>query len=275
MSVMKACDTKSMKSVAKRGRVMADVFERLAEHTGLSGTGEERSPPLFYRILMRVFPPMVRSLTNVRYEGLHNLPKNGAVILAGNHTSHIDPIAVIMGARKPIRYLAKSEHFDGGVTKLVMITTGQIKTNREAGGGGALAAAVDVLKGGGWMGIFPEGTRSRRKEPPFLQQGKTGVARLGAKFPHAKIVPIAIIGAREFMQPGKMKIRLFAPVTVRIGKPISFAEWVESPEGGSMDEGELLNLLEREPGEIQTKMGEMYRNFTNQLMSSIRSMGAP
>ena len=46
-----------------------------------------------------------------------------------------------------------------------MITTGQIKTNREAGGGGALAEAVDVLKGGGWMGIFPEGTRSRRKEP--------------------------------------------------------------------------------------------------------------
>ncbi|MEC8548004.1 MAG: 1-acyl-sn-glycerol-3-phosphate acyltransferase, partial [Candidatus Thermoplasmatota archaeon] len=81
---------------------MADVFERLAEYTGLSGTDEERSPPLFYRILMRVFPPMVRSLTNVRYEGLHNLPKNGAVILAGNHTSHIDPIAVIMGARKPI-----------------------------------------------------------------------------------------------------------------------------------------------------------------------------
>ena len=77
------------------------------------------------------------------------------------------------------------------------------------------------------------------------------------------------------MQPGKMKIRLFAPVTVRIGKPISFAEWIESPEGGSMGEGELLNLLEREPGEIQREMGEMYRNFTNQLMSTIKSMGAP
>jgi len=254
---------------------MTDVFERLAEFTGLSGTGEERPPPLFYRILMRVFPPMVRSLTNVRYEGLHNLPRDGAVILAGNHTSHIDPIAVIMGARKPVRYLAKSEHFDGGITKIAMLTTGQIKTNREAGGGGALAEAVDVLKDGGWMGIFPEGTRSRREEPPFLQQGKTGVARLGAKFPHAKIVPIAIIGARKFMQPGKMNIRLFAPVTVRIGKPISFAEWIGSPGGGSLDEAELLNLLEQEPGEIQIKMGKIYRNFTDQLMSTIRSMGAP
>ena len=66
-------------------------------------------------------------------------------------------------------------------------------------------------------------------------------------------MPIAIIGAREFMQPGKMKIRLFAPVTVRIGKPTSFAEWVESPMGGSMDEGELLNLLEREPGKFKQK----------------------
>ena len=125
------------------------------------------------------------------------------------------------------------------------------------------------------MGIFPEGTRSRREEPPFLQQGKTGVARLGAKFPHAKIVPIAIIGARKFMQPGKMNIRLFAPVTVRIGKPISFAEWIESPEGGSMDEAELLDLVEQEAGEIQIKMGKMYRNFTDQLMSTIKSMGAP
>ena len=137
------------------------------------------------------------------------------------------------------------------------------------------AAGQHVLKGGGWMGIFPEGTRSRRKEPPFLQQGKTGVARLGARFPHAKIVPLAIIGAREFMQPGKLKIRLFAPVTVRIGKPISFAEWIRSPEGGSMEEEELLDLLEQEHMVIQGKMGELYRNFTNQLMFSIRSMGAP
>lgn len=254
---------------------MTDVLERLAGLTGLNGTGVERPPPFFYRILMRIFPPLVRSLTNVRYEGLHNLPKDGPVILAGNHTSHIDPIAVIMGSRRPVRYLAKSEHFNGGITKIAMLTTGQIKTNREAGGGGALSEAVDVLKGGGWMGIFPEGTRSRREEPPFLQQGKTGIARLGVKFPHAKIVPLAIIGAREFMPPGKNKIRLFAPVTVRIGRPISFAEWIGSPEGGSMDEEELLDLLERGPEEIERKMGKIYRNFTNQLMSTIRSMGAP
>ena len=254
---------------------MADVFERLAECTGLNGTGKERPPPFFYRMLMRVFPPLVRSLTNVRYEGLHNLPKEGAVILAGNHTSHIDPIAVIMGARKPVRYLAKSEHFKGGFTKITMLTTGQIKTNRETGGSGALAEAVDVLNSGGWMGIFPEGTRSRREEPPFLQQGKTGVARLGAKFPHAKIVPIAIIGARKFMEPGKMRIRLFAPVTVRMGEPISFAEWIKSPEGGSMEEAEIHNLLDQRPEDIQTKMGELYRNFTDQLMSTIKSMGAP
>ncbi len=254
---------------------MTDVYDRLAGVTGLSGTGQERPPPLFYRILMRIFPPLVRSLTNVRYEGLHNLPRDGAVILAGNHTSHIDPIAVIMGSRKPVRYLAKSEHFNGGITKIAMLTTGQIKTNRKAGGGGALAEAVDVLEGGGWMGIFPEGTRSRREEPPFLQQGKTGVARLGAKFPNARIVPLAIIGAREFMQPGKLKIRLFAPVTVRIGKSISFAEWIESPEGGSMDEEKLVNLLELEPEEIQIKMGEIYRNFTDQLMATIKLMGAP
>jgi len=72
-----------------------------------------------------------------------------------------------------------------------------------------------------------------------------------------------------------MRIRLFAPVTVRIGNPVSFADWIESPEGGSMTKDELLNLLDQEPEEIQRKMGEIYRNFTDQLMSTIRLMGAP
>ena len=98
------------------------------------------------------------------------------------------------GSRIPVRYLAKTEHFNGGFTKFVMLSTGQIDTNR-IGGTEALSSAVDVLSDDGWMGIFPEGTRSRHTSPPFLQKGKTGIARLAAKFPHASVVPICIKGA--------------------------------------------------------------------------------
>ena len=93
---------------------MGDPFTRLSAATGLSGTGRTRRVP-FSEALMASLPPVVRSLTNVEYVGLHRLPSNGPVILAGNHTSHVDPIVVIMGARKPVRYLAKAEHFTGAL----------------------------------------------------------------------------------------------------------------------------------------------------------------
>ena len=58
--------------------------------------------------------------------------------------------------------------------------------------------------------------------PPFLQKGKTGIARLAARFPHASVVPICIRGARKFMEPGKARIRLFTPIEVEFGEPITF-----------------------------------------------------
>tara|TARA_Y100001935_G_scaffold119667_1_gene98964 strand:+ start:41562 stop:42326 length:765 start_codon:yes stop_codon:yes gene_type:complete len=254
---------------------MNEPVEGLSHLTGLEGTGSTTTPPMFYRGLMRIFPPLVRSLTNVRYEGLERLPKKGPVILAGNHTSHIDPIVVIMGARQPVRYLAKTEHFKGGFTRFVMLSTGQIDTNRKSGASQALSSAVDVLEAGGWMGIFPEGTRSRRESPPYLQQGKTGIARLAVRFPHCNIIPVAILGARDFMQPGKAKIRFFTPIVVRIGAPVTFSQWIKSPNGGSINDSELKRILMTTSTEQQKFMGEIYRKFTDQFMARLEYMGAP
>ena len=57
-----------------------------------------------------------------------------------------------------------------------------IETIRSEGGKDALSRAHDVLTSGFALGIFPEGTRSRNERAPFLQKGKTGVARLAASF---------------------------------------------------------------------------------------------
>ncbi|RAH04963.1 MAG: hypothetical protein CL999_005335 [Methanobacteriota archaeon] len=272
---MKSCYAKSIKFGIVRASPMQDAFSMLSDATGLNGTGVPKPVPLFYRALMASLPPVVRSLTNVRYMGLDRLPRNGPVILAGNHTSHIDPIVVIMGARIPVRYLAKTEHFNGGFTKFVMISTGQIDTNRESGGTEALSSAVDVLSDDGWMGIFPEGTRSRHTSPPFLQKGKTGIARLAAKFPHASVVPICIRGARRFMEPGKARIRLFTPIEVEFGVPITFSQWLTSPGGFNLTEAEIFQIFDSKTEKIQLTMGKMYRSFTDQLMSTLKNMGAP
>ena len=100
------------------------------------------------------------------------------MILAANHTSHIDPFTVIGGARRRTHYLSKDTHFDNFMTAFVMNTTGQIRTERETGAADALSRGSDILEAGLVMGIFPEGTRSRRDEAPFLSEGKTGVCLL-------------------------------------------------------------------------------------------------
>ncbi len=149
----------------------------------IPGAGIPLPKSPLYSVFLSILPISLRTLFRIRYRGIHRIPKNGAVILAANHTSHIDPFTIICGVRRRTHYLSKDAHFDKFLTAIVMNTTGQIKTHRESGAADALSSASDVLDAGLAMGIFPEGTRSRRKEGPFLAKGKTGVARLAASHP--------------------------------------------------------------------------------------------
>ena len=75
----------------------ADSLETVAQLTGLEGTGKPHSTPMFYRGLIQLTPSLVRTITNVEYNGVDRIPNSGPAILVGNHTSHIDPIIKIMG----------------------------------------------------------------------------------------------------------------------------------------------------------------------------------
>ena len=111
----------------------SESLVRVSKLVGLEGTGEKFRTPLFYKAIMSVAPPLVRSISNVRYVGLDRIPSSGPAILAGNHTSTIDPIVKIMGARRPVHYLAKAEHFDDPKMSKLMTSTGQIETERDIG----------------------------------------------------------------------------------------------------------------------------------------------
>ena len=169
---------------------MQDAFSMLSDATGLNGTGVSKPVPLFYRTLMASLPPVVRSLTNVRYLGLDRLPRNGPVILAGNHTSHIDPIVVIMGARIPVRYLAKTEHFNGGFTKFVMLSTGRLTPTESQGVlKPCLLLWTCLVMMDGWeyfqRGPFPA------YFPSFPSERKDWDSEVSCKIPHASVVPYA------------------------------------------------------------------------------------
>ncbi len=212
----------------------------------------------------------------IKCTGLNYIPSSGPTILAANHLSHVDPVIVIATSRRKVNYLAKDGHFKNFWLRQFMKMTGQIETHREAGGDQALSAAADVLSSNNALGIFPEGTRSRRTEKPFLLPGKTGIARLAASYPNSVVIPIAMIGSREMMTPKKHKLpRLWKPIEINFGKGITWIEWLSDPNGGNITKEDLSKFKNMESHEIKSQLATLYRKFTDQIMNSITELGAP
>ena len=254
----------------------ASSLEFISSSVGLQGTGERFKTPPLYRFLERYVPTLLRSVTNVHIIGAHKVPISGPAIFCGNHLSNLDPFIKILAAQRPIHFMAKEGHFQKQPNKFVMISTGQIETFRETGGKDALARAVDVILQGGCLGILPEGTRSRRPEAPFLQPGKTGFARLSARFPTVPVVPITLsLGARDFMPPGSKLPRPWKKIHAIIDDPITFAEWASHVDGGAIDDDFVSSLIEMDDDRIGVELRKLYRRFSDQLIDTLRHRGAP
>lgn len=241
------------------------------------GGRRSRLPSIpFYRLLRTYLSPFLRLFLKLRMHGLNNIPRKGKIILAANHLSHVDPIMVIAAARRTTHYMAKDGHFEKPLMRTLMNQTGQIETRRESGASDALKKSVKVLKASRSLGIFPEGTRSKRQEKPYLLPGKTGVARIASAQPDALVIPVALIGTREMMQPGKDKIpKLWKQITINAGEGITWYDWLSHPNGGNMSVESLLVLRQKEEHEIRKELSNLYRKFTDQLMGSISALGAP
>lgn len=253
-----------------------EAWEAMRPHWEIQGTNEPLPRTPMYAGLRLLLSPLLRPLLRWRLRGIHNIPRKGPTILAANHLSHVDPIAVIAAARRTTHYLAKDGHFSNPWTRFVMRSTGQIETQREQGGNEALVSAATVLSQGRALGIFPEGTRSKRSEPPYLLPGKTGVARLAAAHPTAVVVPIALIGTRDIMQPSHHKWpRLYRPFRVQVGTGVTWIDWLAHPQGGEASAELLAQWAAMEEHELRGKLANLYRKFTDQLMASLVVLGAP
>lgn len=164
-----------------------------------------------YRTAMAVCKP-VALWGRLRAEGLEALPESGPVLVVGNHDSHWDPVMVGISAirRRQIKALAKAELWDVRGLSPVLNGMGQIPIQRDAGDAGALTRAIEELRRGACIGVFPEGTRSRGK----VLRARSGIGRLALEVPEAKLVCVAIEGTSDltgFPRRPKLKIRFFEP----------------------------------------------------------------
>jgi 1-acyl-sn-glycerol-3-phosphate acyltransferase len=181
---------------------------------------------LFYVLARLVIRPLLRLLFRPHVRGRENVPLTGPVILASNHLSFIDSIAIPSMAPRKVAYLAKAEYFTGtGISgwfsRTLFSALGAQPVEREThrAAQAALDTALAVLKDGGAFGIYPEGTRSRDGR---LARGKTGVAWL-ALTADCPVVPVAVAGTDKVQPIGARWPRPHR-ISVTYGEPLTFPE---------------------------------------------------
>src|SRR3954469_10910132 len=164
-----------------------------------------------YSLAMNVNKP-VAWWGRVQVEGLETLPEQGPLLIVGNHDSHWDPIMVGIAAleRRQIRALAKSDLWKVRGLGPILNGMGQIPIERGKGDTQALARAIEALRSGVCIGVFPEGTRSRGK----VLRARSGVGRLALEVPEAHVTLVAIEGTSDltgFPRRPRLRIRFFDP----------------------------------------------------------------
>ncbi|MFH9983641.1 lysophospholipid acyltransferase family protein [Streptomyces sp. NPDC017179] len=156
-----------------------------------------------------------------RVLGAWKVPATGPVILAVNHAHNVDGPMVMGVAPRPVHFLIKKEAFVGPLGSF-LTGIGQLQVDRHSADRSAITRALGVLKQGGVLGIFPEGTRGDG-DFASLRAGLAYFAVRGG----APIVPVAVLGSSE--KRGRL-IKGLPPLRHRVD--VVFGEPFEAGDDG-------------------------------------------
>lgn len=150
---------------------------------------------LWFYHLANVFLRLVfRIVLDYRVTGLENVPRNGPLIVAINHSSFLDPLLAGAFIPRNIVMMSKIENFRMPVLGIIVRLYGAFPVRRGEVDLQAMRKAMEVLRGGGALLMAPEGTRSRDGR---LQEGHDGTVLVAVRT-GARIVPVAIWGQKPF-----------------------------------------------------------------------------
>lgn len=194
----------------------------------------------FLRIF--ILKPFFKIMFRFKVYGVENLPKNSAFILASNHVSFLDPVALGIASPVELHYMAKENLFCNKFIKKFFNKINMFPVKRESHDAGAIKEAIKRLKAGCPLVIFPEGGRSA--------DGSLKDAKLGAGFlaylAGVPVVPAFIKGSQRAL-PKHSKLIRPERIAIYFGKPIF-------PETDIANKGKK----------------ESYQNFTQTVMEQIK-----
>ena len=174
---------------------------------------------MLYAILKPLTAVLMRLLFGLRSRGAEHVPPTGPVLLVANHASFLDPPLVGSASPRPLRFMAKAELFSVPLFGGLIRRLNAHPLRREGGDAGALRAALRVLKNGGALLVFPEGTRGKEG---ILGPAKPGAGML-AVLGGAPVIPVYVNGSgrawprgRRFPRPAKVTVTFGPPLPVTV-----------------------------------------------------------
>jgi 1-acyl-sn-glycerol-3-phosphate acyltransferase len=176
---------------------------------------------MLYAILKPLAVVVMRLAFGLRTRGTEHVPAEGPVLLVANHVSLLDPPLVGGAAPRPLNFMAKAELFSVPLFGGLIRRLNAHPLRRQGGDAAALPAALRVLKSGGALLVFPEGTRG---EGGILGPAKPGAGML-AVLGGAPVIPVYVSGSgrawprgRRFPRPAQVTVTFGSPLPVAVGE---------------------------------------------------------
>ena len=157
---------------------------------------------MFYNIIKFIASIFIRLVYRIKVTGLENMPRDGKLIICGNHINNLDPVIIAIVLPRTINWMGKKELFKYKWFGFILKKLNVFPVNRDGTDLKSVKKSLRILKEGNVLGIFPEGTKVKGYD---IKNAKPGVALLAVKS-KTNILTIKIESNYKFFNTINVKI---------------------------------------------------------------------
>lgn len=223
----------------------------------------------FYYIVKFVTWIFMKVYYRMEVYGTENLPKQGSFVIASNHSSHLDPVVIGVSCPRPVTFMARDTLFKHWLMGRFLKGVRTMPLKRDASDIAAMRYAIELLKAGDTVCIFPEGTRSLDGN---LGQAKRGIDLL-AKKSGVPVVPVYIQGTFQALPKGAKRLQR-AKIRVAYGRQISYTGLTSASKATQNTTAgpETSNPQERQapktqPAQLAVAVTEQWHELKNSIVN--------
>jgi 1-acyl-sn-glycerol-3-phosphate acyltransferase len=186
-----------------------------------------------WTVVVGIVKPTLLAFTKREWSNGEKIPATGGCVVAVNHISHLDPMTLgffLYDHGRLVRYLTKDALFHTPVLKYIVRDAKQIPVRRMTeGAASAFDAAVEAVKDGECIGVYPEGTITKDPDQ-WPMRGKTGAARI-ALATGCPVIPVGQWGVQDLLPAYSLKPHPFPRKTTsyKVGDPVDLSDLMGKP----------------------------------------------